>query len=82
MSGYRRTLSRSSTLPSDGKGEDQEKSAQSVKVLTGMTAASLSRSSGSSGKKLSSERDAQVSSDYPKHTVLHTIVSLQNILPL
>ncbi|XP_061078267.1 cingulin-like protein 1 isoform X2 [Conger conger] len=64
--GYRRTLSRSSTLPSEGKGEDQEKSARSVKVLTSMTTASLSRSSGSSGKKLSSERDAQATPDILK----------------
>ncbi|KAG5839398.1 hypothetical protein ANANG_G00204560 [Anguilla anguilla] len=64
--GYRKTLSRSSTLPSDGKGDDQEKSARSVKVLTSMTAASLSNSSGGSGKKLSSERDAQATPDILK----------------
>lgn len=80
--GYKRSLSRSSTLPSEGKGEDQEKSSRSVKVLTSMTAASLSRSFGSSGKKLSSERDTQVSSDYPKRTISHKMVSLLNILPL
>ncbi|KAJ8343536.1 hypothetical protein SKAU_G00308650 [Synaphobranchus kaupii] len=63
VSGYRRTLSRSTTLPSEGKGEDQDKSVRSVKVLTSMTATSLSKSS---LKKLSSERDAQVTPDILK----------------
>ncbi|KAJ8396640.1 hypothetical protein AAFF_G00014780 [Aldrovandia affinis] len=64
--GYRRALSRSSMLPSEEKGEEEEKPGRSVKAFTSMTAASLSKSSSSSGKKPSSERDAQVTPDILK----------------
>ncbi|KAI1904353.1 hypothetical protein AGOR_G00004780 [Albula goreensis] len=67
--GYRRGLSRSSTLPSEGKGEEEEeeeKSARSLKVFTSMTAATLSKSSSNSGKTPSSERDDQATPDILK----------------
>ncbi|KAG7473288.1 hypothetical protein MATL_G00094120 [Megalops atlanticus] len=64
--GYRRALSRSSTLPSERKEEEEEKSARSVKVLTSATTATLSKSAASSGEKPSAERDAQATPDLLK----------------
>ncbi|KAJ8249333.1 hypothetical protein GJAV_G00233670 [Gymnothorax javanicus] len=55
------TVGRPSTAPSVGQSSDQEPPARSVKVLT-----TMSKSSGGSVKKLSSERDAQVTPDILK----------------
>ncbi|XP_036391316.1 cingulin-like protein 1 [Megalops cyprinoides] len=64
--GYRRSLSRSSTLPLERKEEEEEKSVRSVKVLTSGTTATLSKSAASSAEKPNAERDAQATPDLLK----------------